>query len=564
MRINHNMSSINTYGRLQSNNSSAAKTLEKLSSGYRINRAGDDAAGLAISEKMRGQILGLNQASRNAQDSISMIQTAEGGAATIHSMLQRMRELSVQAANDTLIDEDRLKLQDEILQVSSQINSTAINTEYNTIKLINQTGDGTSPFSGISQAALDDLTNKLPGWINDALSAINAQLDIALPDSPVKRPMAITYYYDSAANAAAASMGTVDGSSLTLQVNVAKVFDSSGNLVSEGVMDTLIAHEVVHALQFTEMPFSIDGSNQADENWFLEGLAMTIQGGNLFTVTDHDVNLSDPFDGDYRSAFEAVKVLHEITNGGINAVIDRLELGDTLDQALANTTQNFTGTELAGAVGAADFNSVAAYIGWFNGAGNADVVNYIAASADFTAGTSGAITQGAIKGSNSNLTLDQTITNGTGMALTNMHYNITYTNGSNGAKSTIVFHIGANTNQSVNFQTRDLRTTALGISGISVETRAAASNSINYIDLAISKVSSARSYFGAMQNRLEHTITNLEVASENVTYAESRIRDADMAREMMDFTKNNILAQAAQTMLLQSNQQPQSILQLLR
>lgn len=565
MLINHNLSAQNTFNRLSINQSEVTKGLKKISSGLRINGAGDDSAGLAISEKMRGQIRGLGQATRNAQDAISMIQTAEGAAASIHDMLQRGREISVQAANGTLSDQDRAHLQDELGQILTNIDMTANNTEFNTKKLINQSGNGMSQFPGISQAALDQLTAKLPGWLNDSMLAINAQLGIMLPDSPVKRPMNVEYYYD-AVSTTAASMGTADaGATLTLRVNAAQVFDGSGNLRPEGILDTLLAHEMVHALQFTEMPFSRDGVNTASELWFIEGLAMTIQGGSLFGVTDHNVSLVNPFDGDYRSAYEAVKVLHEITDGGINAIIDQLETGDTLDQALLDTTQNFALTELAGAAGAADFANVADFIGWFNANSSLGVLNnYLTTSTDFTQG-SGAIKTGGTKGSSSNLTLDGTIANATGVATLNTHFTLDFVNssGSTGSEE-IIFQVGANSGQSVRLQNADLRTSALGLVTTDIKTQSGADTAISAFDAAIGLVSNARSYFGSVQNRLEHTLANLANAEENLTASESRIRDVDIAKEMMNFQKYSILAQAAQAMQAQANLQPQGILQLLQ
>ncbi|TGE39973.1 flagellin [Desulfosporosinus fructosivorans] len=254
MRINNNISALNTFHALAINEAAIGKSLRRLSSGLRINQAADDAAGLAISEKMRGQIRGLGQATRNVQDAISLIQTAEGAAGSIHDMLQRGRELAVQAANGTLTDQDRGQLQDELGQILTNINTTANNSEYNTKKLLNQSSNGMSQFPGISQAALDQMTSRLPGWLNDGMQAINTQMGIAYPVG--NRQMNVEYYYDGVATTAA-SMGTYDGGvTLTLRVNTAQVFDGSGNLRSEGILDTLLAHEMVHAFQFTEMPFS--------------------------------------------------------------------------------------------------------------------------------------------------------------------------------------------------------------------------------------------------------------------------------------------------------------------
>jgi flagellin len=270
MRINHNIAALNTYRQLTAGTLAASKSMEKLSSGLRINRAGDDAAGLAISEKMRGQIRGLEMAAKNAQDGISMIQTAEGALNETHAILQRMRELAVQAANDTNTTADRDEIQKEIDQLVNEIDRIGNTTEFNTQKLL---------------------------------------------------------------------------------------------------------------------------------------------------------------------------------SGGING---------------------------------------------------------------------------------------------------------TY------------FQIGANNGQTITLSINDMRAAALGVNALMVDTNANANSAITKIDAAISRVSSERSKLGAIQNRLEHTINNLGTAAENLTAAESRIRDVDMAKEMMEFTKNNILSQAAQAMLAQANQLPQGVLQLLR
>lgn len=392
-------------------------------------------------------------------------------------------------------------------------------------------------------------------------------MGIELPNSPTKRPMNVTYYYD-AGSQTGASMGTSDsGATLTLSVNLAQVIDGSGNLKSEGILDTLIAHEVVHALEFTEMSYIFDAPQGAiDENWFTEGLAMVIQGGNLFAVTDHNVNLINPFDGDYRSAYEAVKAIHEITNGGIAAFIDELELGRTLNQAFQNTTQQFGASELNGAAGGGDFTSVSDFITWFNTNASSDVTDYISSSTDFSTG-SGAITLGTVKGSSSNLTLDQTIANGTGTSELNTHFSLNFTNANSSPvdnASTMKFQIGANADQSMSFNRVNITSSALLVNTLDLMSQTAASSALGSIDSAIEVVSASRSYFGALQNRLELSIKNLDTSSENLQASESRIRDVDMAKEMMNFTKNNIFQQAAQAMLAQANAAPQGILQLLR
>ena len=327
MRINHNISALNTYRQLTVNVTASSKSLEKLSSGYRINRAGDDAAGLAISEKMRGQIRGLEMASKNAQDGISLIQTAEGALNETHAILQRMRELAVQSATDTNTDDDRAELQKEVEQLLEEIDRIANNTEFNTKKL-------------------------LDGSFKDAVFQIGANA----------------------------------GQTVTLSI---------------GKMDTSVS-----------------------------GAGGVPSGGGA--------------------------------SGGVS-----------------------------GASGVS---------GGVSGGGASGGVS----------GASGA--SGGVSG---------------------------------GGGGTTVSGAG------------------LGIANVNISTQAGASAAITTIQNAINKVSSERAKLGAIQNRLEHTINNLGTAAENLTASESRIRDVDMAKEIMEFTKNSILQQAAQAMLAQANMQPQGVLQLL-
>ncbi|AMV12279.1 flagellin [Geobacillus thermoleovorans] len=326
MRINHNIAALNTYRQLTTNTTNASKSIEKLSSGLRINRAGDDAAGLAISEKMRGQIRGLEQASRNAQDGISLIQTAEGALNEVHSILQRMRELATQAANSTNTQADREQLQKEFNQLTSEINRIGNTTEFNTQKLLNGNVSGASPI-------------KLQIGANT-----NQSFEI-------------------------------------------KIFDMRAQALG------------------------LAGASGASANTI--GAATTANGTSVSSVL----------------------------SGGI-------------------------------------------------------------ANAKFAGGTANQLTDVSSAG------------------------------------------------------TPEYALDIMSFSG--------ATAAISKIDIAINTVSTERARLGSYQNRLEHTINNLDTSAENLTAAESRIRDVDMAKEMMEFTKQNILTQAAQSMLAQANQQPQSVLQLLR
>ncbi|PTQ50760.1 MAG: Flagellin protein FlaA [Hydrogenibacillus schlegelii] len=464
MRINHNISAMNAYRQLTINNTNVAKSLEKLSSGLRINRAGDDAAGLAISEKMRGQIRGLDMAVKNAQDGISLIQTAEGALNETHAILQRMRELAVQSASDTNTDADRQSIQKEIDQLVSELDRIGNTTEFNTKKLLN--GSAT-----ISATASD-------GDSNDA--------------------------------AAVAAIKILGGSGDT-QVGATFSFATA----TVATADTIT-------------------SGGAD-------LASTSQLGTASTVTINGVTFS------FKDTDTVQTVLDAINNAGIgvtatlngsnNLVLTSNTVGSTSDLTISGQTGVFAANaalDLTGAITqGADASLTGAGAAW-SSRGNVITVE-----------------SGPAKGLQFEL----------GAAITDDTNSTTLTVNSNGG---LFFHIGANEDQNMYISISDMRSNALGVYGIRVDSQANANAAITTISNAIETVSAERSKLGAYQNRLEHTINNLGTASENLSAAESRIRDVDMAKEMMEFTKNSILTQAAQAMLAQANQVPQGVLQLLR
>ena len=401
---------MNAHRNMSFNTTQTGKAMEKLSSGLRINRAGDDAAGLAISEKMRGQIRGLDQASRNAQDGISMIQTAEGALNETHSILQRMRELAVQAGNDTNTTTDRGEIQKEINSLTSEINRVGNTTEFNNQKLLNATSGDVV------------VTPAVPGV-------------------------------------------------------TASTFATPTNLTIDNAAGTT---------------------------------------GNV-TVQ-----------GTYSGAADAtLSVAHDVDAGTWTYSTD----GGTTNNAITGSTVTVDGLTI-------------------------DVSGVTGGTATQTASFSVALTAGV-----------------TAAPAT--------------SSSELKLQIGANENQTMTVSFTDMRAAALGITGtgtgfsgaanvtdgtnntsvenaLDVSTAENAGNAATVIQNAIEKVSAERSKLGASQNRLEHTINNLSTSGENLQAAESRIRDVDMAKEMMNFTKNNILNQAAQAMLSQANQQPQAVLQLLR
>jgi len=404
MRINHNIAALNTYRQLVTNNSGSQKSLEKLSSGTRINRAGDDAAGLAISEKMRGRIRGLEQASRNSQDSISMIQTAEGALSETHNILQRMRELSVQSSNDTNADTDRTALQNEINQLVTEIDRIGNTTEFNTKKLLNGSLLGVSGHTNGTYGLESTFDN---GSV--AISAATADISMFAKTDVV----VVRIINDNGA-------GAVTGMTYSVSTVLGNISATGVVLSSSGVAIT----------------------------------ALAATGSTLSAGVDSAV--------------------FEITNSA------SLKSGDIITIAI-NTA--------------------------------------VKANTDAT--------------------------------------------------KQVIAQIGANVGQTLNMGISDMRSKAIGVrstsgTAIDIDDRTSAMGAIKLINNAIEKVSTERSKLGAYQNRLEHTIANLDTSAENLQASESRIRDVDMAKEMMEFTKNNILMQAAQAMLAQANQQPQGVLQLLR
>ena len=392
MIINHNMNALNAHRNMGINNTAAGKSMEKLSSGLRINRAGDDAAGLAISEKMRGQIRGLEQSSRNAADGISMIQTAEGALNETTNILQRKRELAVQASNDTNTASDREEIQKEIDALTEEVDRIANNTEFNTQKLLNGNKSGVG----------GDV-------VNEAVQATQGKFEVEVKNLQNGNKLKI------------------DGE----EVTITKSTDNND------IQNKLAA-------KFNQYTFSVDdGAN----------------GSKKITITQKADFITDK--ESMRVSLEGKAQTVTVKNVG------RLAKEEELSEGKAHV------------------------------------------------------------------------------------------------------QVGANAKQSMSIEIGDMRAKALEIkkkdgSSLSVASAEDANKAIEAFDAALNKVSSQRANLGAVQNRLEYTISNLDNTAENLTSAESTLRDVDMASEMMEYSKNNILNQAAQAMISQANQQPQNVLQLLR
>lgn len=658
MQINHNIAALNTYRQLSSNQAAGNKSLEKLSSGLRINRAGDDAAGLAISEKMRAQIRGLDQASRNAQDSISMIQTAEGALNETHSILQRMRELATQAASDTNVGVDRAEIQKEINALTSEINRIGNTTEFNTQKLLNGSGANL-------QTELQTLTRG--GAVGDtgafalvkgSTAEVKGVYTLTVGATPLTAGSTVIiggetftgvageadaslgqFSIDTNADAQAASLAAAINANANLNArfenaaiaaNVITLTERTGQATGVALTSSVQGTGTCAAAQTTASVKEVQGKYtfNLDKAFELVGQTLTISGQALTAVASN----ADPSSGQFNISTDREEQAKSIA-AAINANT-HADLGGRFEATVKGTTITLTekatkatGTDL-GAGNIVD-SAPAATAGVYNinfgslipnnGRVTVDGVDIrvttdvndvdIASGKAMLAGSTLTEQVNNLRiAVNSNSALNSkytatvtgdalTLTQKTGMeSLTQPEVTA---NTSYKYSFEANFQIGANTAQSMTIEINDMRSVALGVSGttsaaavtaqngvvagyaryesvsngtananvefaLDVSTHEKAAAAVSVINDAIEMVSAERSKMGAYQNRLEHTINNLGVSSENLTAAESRIRDVDMAAEMMEFTKNNILSQAATAMLAQANQQPQMVLQLLR
>lgn len=448
MTVQHNMTAMNANRQLGISNGNLAKSTEKLSSGYKINRAGDNAAGLAISEKMRGQIRGLDQASSNAEDGISLIQTAEGNLQESQNIIQRMRELAVQASSDTNTDDDRTQIQQEIQQLTEEVDRIANTTEFNTKKLLDGSCAGSSSFK-------------------------NGQ-------------------------------ASVEGTFTNGNVKIKGLESSTTNLIGK---DDIIRIEFTRDVSDSELTLCTSDGDLADKKTS-SGVLVSSLHGTTVEVAD-------------------------FLKGGAGKITIKEARFD--DEATAKATNAYSTGEATAA----------------------DVEIEISTGTD-------------------QIKAGDVITINLQKCDLNQSKNV--------GKEALRLQVGANGGQEVQIQIKSMKAKDLGItqtslsrlngigkettgtvgSALDVTSQASASLAIEAYDNALQNVSTERAKMGAMQNRLEHTINNLDTSSENLQSAESNIRDTDMATEMTQYSKNNILMQAGQSMLAQANQSNQGVLSLLQ
>ena len=475
MRINSNIAALNTYRQLNTANNAGAKSMEKLSSGLRINRAGDDAAGLAISEKMRGQIRGLDQATRNSQDGISLMQTAEGALNETQSILQRMRELAVQASNDTNTADDRTEIQKEISQLTDEIDRIANTTEFNTKKLL----------TGEIGTKTDDSQN---------ITRLSMTSETAAGT--------ITFTGDG-------TMATKAAGSLGLTAGVTQVATSDSL--------TITSNGKTYNIGTT--------AGQSYED-LAKQITSTVDG---LTATYDSTNDQIDFESNVANADQTFTVA-ETTAGNLDGTIDFTDAtaGNGIDTTATNNGSDGANASGVTTGGEATFSYYGNQVTVNGGTGNFEGLTFTLKADE------GSTTAATVTGS----TID--------------------------VSDQLTMQIGANEDQEMSININAMDSGNLGVSNVDVTTQSGAANAITDIDDAIQTVSAERSKLGAYQNRLEYTVNNLSTSSENLTAAESRIRDVDMAKEIMNQTKQSILSQASQAMLAKANQAPQGVLQLLR
>ncbi len=591
MRIQHNIMAMNAYRNYTNNVSAMKANLEKLSSGYKINRAGDDAAGLAISEKMRAQITGLETAQKNAKDGISLVQTAEGALTEVHDMLNRMVELATQSANGTYDNTtDRAQMQKELNQLRSEINRIADSSNFNGIKLFDGSMEADSvKYEVGSKSDLAILSN---GSVTVTTAGTNT---IVHKDG---QQATKTKFEIELENVSFTSAGVTSG---TFTLNV------------KGTATTAITAAVASGTSGADLAKQLVGSAGSKEV-AIDGVSYTVTNNGsklVFEMTDAAMDASTAagsFTGNFAVSATGVGTQGGTVNLATQVITEGAPKAGTI---LANTTT-------ANAIAATDItdgkaitigdttyvfaskketlDNVAAAGDGFKAIDISDLVDDTGALDNNKAGTGDALSEALSRltvaaKDNKMFTVGQTADhkltfqekadyNGNGKGgradLTTKDgiqkqiqtgtFNAVKVAAKNGTGKGLTLQIGdtADSFNQLKVSLQDMHVSSLGIADISIADQESAATAVDKIKAAINQVSDVRGTLGATQNRLDHTINNLSVMTENIQDAESTIRDVDVAEEMMAYTKNNILIQSAQAMLAQANQVPQGVLQLLQ
>lgn len=593
------------------------KTSEKLSSGYRINRAADDAAGLSISEKMRWQIRGMNRASDNAEDGISLIQTAEGALGEIHAMLHRANELAIQAANGTMTEGDRAAVDKEVQQLKKEIDDISKKVLYNGMpvfpddgylngspdtiasyqyqlnintqngvaaidlqrtgqagavsRTLNPVSAGGAMADGIANmvsTSLQEILDAFPAFKNDVNGAtMDIRIEVGSIDGKNDTLAYAGFTYSYGGGKPTSLRIRVDSSDFTLD-------DVNGTGERSELLKSTLHHELLHTvMQYTLTDGMSGRKGEKYPTWFVEGTAQltgggfstgwntplaiyaqqltdendTSQDGNIAKfIKEYTIN-SRPYGHGYLAAAYAGYLAYKKNGGtggvtgdniasGMNEIFKELLNGKSLNQALKDQT-GYTSAQI---------NSL------FR-AGNADVVEFSRKLAYASIGPNGTMGAGSVIGGLSSGTASMVM--GGGSTLWSME---------DMWMKDMKLQVGALGKQGIDVGLYQMNTKVLGLRETNVLTEEASGHAMTAVQNALDRVSEVRSLYGALQNRLEHTIANLDNTAENTTAAESAIRDTDMAEEMVQHTTHQILLQAGISMMAQANHQPEQILTLLQ
>ena len=604
MRIQHNIMAMSAYRNYTNNVSAMKKNLEKLSSGYKINRAGDDAAGLAISEKMRAQITGLETAQKNAKDGISLVQTAEGALTEVHDMLNRMVELATMSANGTYDNTtDRAQLQKEMDQLRSEIDRIADSANFNGINLLDGSMDGSGAGSKVeftsatiievqdikdgqvplkeaqkgkysvdfSQATLSNASTadatisfNLTGGANGASVGITLTAGSTLAGADIAKAF-LNAISTASANT---SLGTgvtaltgskllIDGITFNVDVDGAKLTFEMDEVPTKEFATTPISAKLTVSIGSAAGDFGNDtsvNSSQGEQFQVTTEREAVSSVGRVYAQASFTLNAASIVDGaavkigdtvytfavGADSKFKGAANVVDLTDTPLGASASLHDAAVRLAAAAKDNAQFYVGTNVSTGV-----------ISLTEKEGGIDYNKYNLAGADGKAVANGATAKG-----------DATTANWGDL----IQWGSADIKEVAAPGKSLTLQIGdtAEDFNKLKVNIQDMHVDSLGIDKISIADQDAASEAIKAIKNAINMVSDVRGTLGATQNRLDHTINNLSVMTENIQDAESTIRDTDVADEMMAYTKNNILIQSAQAMLAQANQVPQGVLQLLQ
>ncbi len=575
MVVRSNIMAVNSQRQLGMNNSQVSKALEKLSSGYRINRAGDDASGLAISEKMKSQIKGLDTASLNAQDGISLVQTAEGALTEVHNMLNRMTELATRSANGINEDLNRESLQLEVDKLQEEIDRISQSTNFNGIKLLdgslgggNVSANGTS-FTGANDiskfSSAEVVTGAASGVSFTAVTSASATETFVIDGQKLEID-----WSKGDAKKFLESITSVDGSTIAIATEAGKEWANKlTELFNNQIKEQGLKGSV--KITFDGSKFSLKSENKGSDSEFSfsgstlteaeKSLGSLLFGGSttagdpitsIISKAGNEYNgntiaAGSQFQMDINGTKVTVTVVTQITKTSSQTVVNMSTVAANLQTDIQaavnayNTAMGLTpGTydKASGLTGltTSDFTVEAADDGGFLIKYNGDVEDVKFSFNDI---------------GEKDIAASLGLANGSSMA---------------GGNRGLILQIGdtADSFNQIAVSVANMSSLGIGVASVDISKREGAASAIDTIRAAIDKVSEQRAVLGATQNRLEYTINNLDTASENLQSANSRIRDTDMAKMMMEYTKVNVLTQSAQAMLAQANQQPQSVLQLLQ